>query len=124
MSNILENYSILGKQLEEIQKNMAEIENNEDFKKEILFKKDLEKVIKNHGMTREKALAALGGVDRESLESKEKNGKSRKKRKLKVYTNPHTGDVIETRGGNHAVIKEWKAEYGADEVESWLQLTD
>lgn len=75
-------------------------------------------------MTREKALAALGGVDRESLESKEKNGKSRKKRKLKVYTNPHTGDVIETRGGNHAVIKEWKAEYGADEVESWLQLTD
>lgn len=48
MSNILENYSILGKQLEEIQKNMAEIENNEDFKKEILFKKDLEKVIKNH----------------------------------------------------------------------------
>ncbi|MDG9812333.1 transcriptional regulator, partial [Pseudomonas juntendi] len=28
--------------------------------------------------------------------------------------------IIETKGGNHKLLKEWKAQYGADEVESWL----
>jgi hypothetical protein len=29
-------------------------------------------------------------------------------------------EVVETKGGNHKVLKEWKAEYGSDTVESWL----
>ncbi|KLJ14716.1 transcriptional regulator, partial [Pseudomonas sp. TJI-51] len=27
---------------------------------------------------------------------------------------------IETKGGNHRQLKEWKQQYGADEVESWV----
>ena len=46
--------------------------------------------------------------------------KQRRIRTLKTYTNPHTNEVIETKGGNHKVLKEWKAQWGADEVESWL----
>ena len=30
-------------------------------------------------------------------------------RKVKQYKNPHTGEVIETKGGNHKTLKEWKA---------------
>lgn len=45
---------------------------------------------------------------------------TRKARTLKVYKNPHTGEVVETKGGNHKTLKEWKAEHGAAEVESWL----
>ncbi|MBB6155189.1 hypothetical protein HDC30_002412 [Pseudomonas sp. JAI115] len=45
---------------------------------------------------------------------------SRKPRTTKVYKNPHTGEVVQTKGGNHKTLKEWKAEYGQDEVESWL----
>lgn len=44
----------------------------------------------------------------------------RRIRQVKRYTNPHSGEVIETRGGNHKLLKEWKAQHGADEVESWL----
>ncbi|EGH26812.1 hypothetical protein PSYMO_37207, partial [Pseudomonas amygdali pv. mori str. 301020] len=33
-----------------------------------------------------------------------------------VYKHPKTGEVIETKGGNHKVLKEWKAEHGADVV--------
>ncbi|WP_373561863.1 hypothetical protein [Pseudomonas syringae] len=29
--------------------------------------------------------------------------------------------MIETKGGNHRALKEWKAEHGADVVESWLK---
>ncbi|MBD8617010.1 DNA binding protein [Pseudomonas putida] len=45
---------------------------------------------------------------------------SRKARALKVYKNPHNGEVVETKGGNHKTLKEWKAEHGSDTVESWL----
>ena len=44
----------------------------------------------------------------------------RRERQVKQYKNPHNGEIIETKGGNHKLLKEWKAEYGADEVESWL----
>lgn len=45
----------------------------------------------------------------------------RRARTLKVYNNPHTGEAIETKGGNHKLLKSWKSEHGSDEVESWLQ---
>lgn len=43
----------------------------------------------------------------------------RKARDMKVYKNPHTGELVETKGGNHKLLKQWKAEHGADTVESW-----
>jgi hypothetical protein len=45
---------------------------------------------------------------------------NRKPRSVKIYKNPHNGEVVETKGGNHKTLKEWKAEYGGAEVESWL----
>lgn len=44
----------------------------------------------------------------------------RRARQVKQYKNPHNGEIIETKGGNHKLLKEWKAQYGADEVEGWL----
>lgn len=44
----------------------------------------------------------------------------RRARQVKLYKNPHSGEVIETKGGNHRRLKQWKAEYGSDEVESWV----
>ena len=44
----------------------------------------------------------------------------RRKRKLKIYKNPNTGEVVETRGGNQKTLKAWKEEHGNDTVESWL----
>lgn len=46
---------------------------------------------------------------------------TRRARQIKRYHNPHTGEVIETKGGNHRQLKEWKAEHGGDVVESWLK---
>ncbi|MGM3216524.1 histone-like nucleoid-structuring protein, MvaT/MvaU family [Pseudomonas sp. PhalM4] len=44
----------------------------------------------------------------------------RRARQVKQYKNPHNGELIETKGGNHRLLKEWKAKYGADVVEGWL----
>lgn len=45
--------------------------------------------------------------------------RQRRERTLKIYKNPHTQEEIQTKGGNHKVLKEWKAKWGADEVETW-----
>ncbi|MCS9086840.1 transcriptional regulator, partial [Pseudomonas aeruginosa] len=34
---------------------------------------------------------------------------------------PDTGEVVETKGGNHKVLKAWKEQYGAQTVDGWLQ---
>lgn len=44
----------------------------------------------------------------------------RRARQIKQYKNPHNGEIIETKGGNHKLLKEWKAAYGSDVVEGWL----
>ncbi|WP_028694108.1 histone-like nucleoid-structuring protein, MvaT/MvaU family [Pseudomonas cremoricolorata] len=45
----------------------------------------------------------------------------RKPRVVKVYENPHNGELIETKGGNHRGLKAWKEQYGSDTVESWVR---
>ena len=47
---------------------------------------------------------------------------TKRARKVKQYKNPHNGEVIETKGGNHKTLKEWKAKWGGDVVESWATL--
>ena len=47
---------------------------------------------------------------------------SKRARKVKQYKNPNTGEVIETKGGNHKTLKEWKAKWGGDVVEGWATL--
>lgn len=44
----------------------------------------------------------------------------RRARQVKQYKNPHNGEIIETKGGNHKLLKDWKAQYGAEQVETWL----
>lgn len=46
----------------------------------------------------------------------------RRERRTKRYTNPHTGGIIETRGGNHKELKEWKQKWGNEVVESWAVI--
>lgn len=47
--------------------------------------------------------------------------KRRRARVVKVYHNPHTGELIETKGGNHRGLKDWKRKYGVETVDSWLR---
>ncbi len=34
--------------------------------------------------------------------------------------NPETGEIVETRGGNHKVLKAWKAQYNLANIDDWL----
>jgi len=45
----------------------------------------------------------------------------RRTRKTQIWTNPITGEVLETKSGNNKTLKAWKAEYGEQFVAGWLQ---
>ncbi|WP_156510912.1 histone-like nucleoid-structuring protein, MvaT/MvaU family [Pseudomonas sp. p21] len=41
---------------------------------------------------------------------------------MRRYRNPHTGEVVETRGSNHNRLKAWKEQYGSAAVTSWREI--
>ncbi|MGQ7243688.1 histone-like nucleoid-structuring protein, MvaT/MvaU family [Salinicola sp. V024] len=102
--------------LKKLQAELLALESNEDFKKDIEFKEKLEALMKKY----EKSERDVTEMLNPSTEQQSASGGMRRKRKLKIYKNPHTSEVVETRGGNHKTLKHWKAEHGDETVESWL----
>lgn len=122
MAKITEYYA-LKQELENIQNQLAKMANDERFKQEIEFKEKLEKLINSYGKSNKEVIELLDPKSAAAPVTTSANS-GRKKRALKVYVNPHTKETIETRGGNHKQLKEWKAEYGNDTVEGWLQSSE
>ena len=103
---------------------LAELEtlkNDDGLKREIEFETKLRTLLGEYGYSLRNIVAILDphSSKRRAPAAAETKG-SRKGRAVKVYKNPHSGEVVETKGGNHKLLKEWKAEYGAETVESWL----
>ncbi|EMX8451422.1 TPA: histone-like nucleoid-structuring protein, MvaT/MvaU family [Pseudomonas aeruginosa] len=109
-----------------LQEQLAHLEvmkNDAGLKREIKFEEEVKELMREYGKSLRDVIAIL---DPESHFSSAKNlargtASQRKARAVKVYKNPNTNEVVETKGGNHKVLKAWKAEYGNDLVESWLQ---
>ncbi|WP_193453226.1 histone-like nucleoid-structuring protein, MvaT/MvaU family [Pseudomonas nitroreducens] len=99
---------------------LESLKNDAGLKKEIQFETELNALLSEYGKTLRDVVAILDPESGRGPRIQAGKG-SRRARVLKVYRNPHTGEVVETKGGNHAVLKAWKAEHGAEAVESWLQ---
>lgn len=52
----------------------------------------------------------------------EKKAPISRNRRLRRYTHPETGEVVETTGGLTNTLKEWKAKYGWETVSSWCSF--
>ena len=62
-----------------------------------------------------------GAVDIANDVSNSAPNRKRKPRSVKCYRNPYSGERIETRGANHKLLKQWKADHGAEVVEGWRE---
>lgn len=103
---------------------LAELEslkNDDGLKREIEFEQKLRGLLGEYGYSLRNIVAILDpqSSSRRAPVAAETKG-TRKPRAVKVYKNPHTGEVVETKGGNHKTLKDWKAEHGSAAVESWL----
>jgi len=106
-----------------LQEQLAQLEslkNDAGLKKEIEFEQKLQGLMASYGKSLRDIVAILDPNSSSSL-SVPTGPKRRRARVVKVYQNPHTGELIETKGGNHRGLKSWKEQYGVDTVDSWLR---
>ncbi|MCR8935257.1 MULTISPECIES: histone-like nucleoid-structuring protein, MvaT/MvaU family [unclassified Pseudomonas] len=89
-------------------------------KKEIEFESKLCDLLAKYGYSLKDVINLLDPQAGRRAPAAQSQSGTHKPRQMKVYKNPESGEVVETKGGNHKTLKEWKAKYGADKVESWL----
>ena len=112
------------KQLAQLEKELKNIERSAAFKKENAIKRALANLMKKHGCSKNDLISLLQADGSEPVKSgKNPAATKRRSRKLKVFKNPETGETVETRGGNHKVLKAWKAQYNLESIDNWLVET-
>ncbi|MBI6882338.1 histone-like nucleoid-structuring protein, MvaT/MvaU family [Pseudomonas putida] len=121
LSEIREQEELLKRKLAELDA----LKNSDEFKNELEFENKLRALLEKYGFSLKNIVAILDPkatlvrAGREASAGSQRGGGTRKPRNVKQYKNPHNGEVIETKGGNHKLLKEWKAQYGGDTVEAW-----
>lgn len=119
MSKLAE-FRQLEKHLAEQLQALEALKGDAGLKQEIEFETKLRALLAKYGFSLKDIINLLDPqASRRAPVAAPKAG-TRKARQVKVYKNPESGEVVETKGGNHKILKEWKAKYGSDKVESWL----
>ncbi|WP_455230427.1 histone-like nucleoid-structuring protein, MvaT/MvaU family [Geopseudomonas aromaticivorans] len=86
---------------------------------EMEFEEKLKALMDEYGLDLAKVVAILNPQPVELEPVAPASVTQRRPRQVKVYVQPVTGKRIETKGANHAQLKAWKAEFGAEVVEGW-----
>lgn len=116
--SIVAEYRNTQQAIKELEERLAALNNDDRLQRELEFEEKLRLLMSEYGKSLRDIRLIL---DPESGKGAQPAAATRKPRKTKTYVHPETGEQLETKGGNHSKLKEWKAEYGADVVESWLQ---
>ena len=106
-----------------LQEQLAQLEslkNDAGLKKEIEFEQKLQALMSSYNKNLRDIIAILD-PNPTATAAAPAGPKRRRARVVKVYQNPHTGELIETKGGNHRGLKAWKEQYGIEAVDSWLR---
>jgi len=104
-----------------LKKEINNLEKSEPYKNEQSLIRGVEKLLNKFGKTKAELVEFLSdGTTTQTAAKKATSKSTRKQRKLKIYKNPLTNETIETRGGNHKVLKAWKAQYPTQNIEEWI----
>lgn len=120
MSKLAE-YRQLERHLAEQLQALETMKSDGALKKEIEFETKLRELLEHYGFSLKHIINLLDPQGTKRSPTPAPISGTRKPREMKVFKNPHTGEVVETKGGNHKTLKEWKTKHGAEEVESWLK---
>ncbi|MBI2382317.1 MAG: H-NS histone family protein [Gammaproteobacteria bacterium] len=119
--SLLSDYRSKKDALRLLQDELKRMEEDGKLAKELDFEEKLRALLNEHGKSLKDVISILDPQGAAVAEAKAKRTVAGgKERAIKRYVNPHTKEVVETRGGNHKVLKAWKAQYGAV-VERWLE---
>jgi hypothetical protein len=96
------------------------LKGSSELQKEIEFEKKLRALLGEYGFSLRDIVNILDPQANRRAAAPVAEKVPRRTRQIKQYKNPHDGQILETKGGNHRLLKEWKAQYGAEVVESWV----
>jgi len=108
--------------VEKLSEELAQLEQDQALKGELEFENKVRDLMKEYKKGPKDVLQILSAIDPTIAGGKATASVgSRAKRPMKTYKNPHTGEVVQTRGGNHKTLNEWRKKHGKDAVQSWQQ---
>lgn len=122
---LIHEYRATEEAIKELQERLKSLSQDDKLKKEMEFEGRLRELMGEYQKSLRDIIALLDPPSNSKRNIPAKDAASpRRARKVKQYKNPHSGEVIETKGGNHKTLKEWKQKWGSDEVENWAKLID
>lgn len=122
--SLINEYRQTEEAIKELQSRLENMKGDGGLQREMEFEEKLRALMGEYQKSLRDISALLDpqGVSTKVKNAKAPTGNTRQPRRVKRFKNPHTGEVIETKGGNHKTLKEWKAEHGSDNVESWATV--
>lgn len=99
-----------------LRERLEKLRNDPALVQELEARDAIRDVMTTYGLNERSLLNILGIGEAEIAASKKQQ---RRARSVKTYIHPDTHERIDTKGGNHKTLKEWKAQYGADTVAGW-----
>jgi hypothetical protein len=120
--SLITEYRSLEENIKELQERLKNLSQDDKLKKELEFEGKLRSLMGEYQKSLRDIIALLDPDAKVGKAPRAAKPVSKRARKVKQYKNPNTGEVIETKGGNHKTLKEWKAKWGADTVEGWATL--
>lgn len=118
INSYYEKKNLMQKLAEELEK----LEDDQALKQELEFESRVKDLMKEFDKEPRDVLQILAVIDPNlpGADTAVAAG-GRAKRPLRTYKNPHTGEVVKTRGGNHKTLKEWREKWGKEEVQNWVE---
>ena len=107
--------------LEKLSEELNKMEQDQALKSDLEFENKVKGLMDEYKKSPKDVLQILGAIDPSVAGGKADTSGTRAKRPLKTYKNPHTGEVVKTRGGNHKTLNEWRQKYGKEAVQSWQE---
>lgn len=124
--SLINEYRETQEKIRRLQERLNNLSQDNRLKEELDFEKKLRDLMNQYGKSLSEIISILdpGALSQRDYADKPTSGRGRRARRVKEYRNPHTGEMIRTKGGNQKVLKQWKAQWGSDEVESWSTILD
>ena len=122
--SLINEYRATEEAIKELQERLKNLSQDDKLKKELEFEGKLRALMAEYQKSLRDIIAMIDPDTKNAKATRAaaKPAGSKRARKVKQYKNPNTGEVIETKGGNHKTLKEWKAKWGGDVVEGWATL--
>ncbi|KXS55400.1 MAG: transcriptional regulator MvaT, P16 subunit [Marinobacter sp. T13-3] len=116
--------------MEQLANELQQLEEDQSLKSDLKFEEDVKALMEEHGKSAKDVIEIMATIAPNSIAKvaneqakvdgrRARVGSATPKRPMLRFKNPHTGEVVETRGGNHKTLNQWRQEFGKEEVKSW-----